>query len=67
MALKISRDEHGYIKVVETFITFTDTTVKTVLYDMENKRSKVNDCPWYDMTQGSIDWVNKYYIPKLNT
>lgn len=66
MALEISRDENGYIKVIERIFSWTGTEIKVVLYDMENNRSKVNNDPWYDMTQGSIDWVNKYYIPKLN-
>lgn len=63
--LNISKTEDGLIKVVETLPGWNKTDVKTVLYDLENKKSKVNNDPWYDMTQSSIDWVNKYYLPKV--
>ena len=63
--LDITRDENGYISVKETICDWFDTGVKVVLYDIQNKRSKVNDCPWYPMTDSSVDWVDKYYIPKL--
>lgn len=32
---------------------------------MKNKRYKVNDNPWYPMTDDYFEHVNKYYIPKL--
>ena len=63
--LKITKEEN-IIKVVEILPSFTDTSVKTVLYDMENKKKKVADDPWYPMTQSDIDWVIKYYLPKVN-
>ena len=63
--LEYSKTEEGYIKVVEKLMSFTDTKVSTVLYDLENKKSKVNNDPWYPMTQSAIDWVNKYYLPKV--
>lgn len=63
--LYITKDENGYIRVNETLYGWFDNNVKVILYDMKNKRSKVNNDPWYPMTNISVDWVNKYYIPKL--
>lgn len=63
--LEFERTKEGYVKVTEKLITWNKTEIKTVLYDMENKRSKVNNDPWYNMTESSINWVNKYYVPKL--
>lgn len=63
--LNITKDENGYIRVEETLCGWLDSHVKVVLYDMENKRSKVNNNSWYPMTDSSVDWVKKYYIPKL--
>lgn len=62
--LKITK-EGNIIKVVETLPSWTRTDVRTILYDMENKKKKVADDPWYPMTQSDIDWVTKYYLPKV--
>lgn len=62
--LKITK-EGNYIKVIETLHGWYNTNVNTILYDLQNKKSKVNDNPWYDMTPSAIDWVQKYYLPKL--
>ena len=59
--LTIFKTEEGYIKVIEKLHSWTKTEVRTVLYDLHKKKSKVNDNPWYDMTESSIAWVNKYY------
>ena len=62
--LKITKEEN-IIKVVEISPSFIYTDTTTVLYDMENKKKKVADDPWYPMTQSDIDWVTKYYLPKV--
>ena len=61
--LNITR-EGNIIKVIETTYSFTDAQTTTILYDLNNYRSKVNNDPWRDMSQSSIDWVLKYYLPK---
>lgn len=60
--LKITKEEN-IIKVVEQLVDFN---VRIIQYDMENKKKKVDDDPWYPMTQNDIDWVTKYYLPKVN-
>lgn len=60
--LKITKEEN-IIKVVERLVDFN---VRIIQYDMENKKKKVADDPWYPMTQSDIDWVIKYYLPKVN-
>lgn len=62
--LKITKEEN-IIKVVETLCSWHHTDVRTILYDMANKKKKVDDDPWYPMTQRDIDWVTKYYLPKV--
>lgn len=62
--LKVTKDK-DFIKVTEEFHSWNSAEVNTVLYDLKNKRSKYNDDPWYDMSQSAIDWVKKYYLPKL--
>lgn len=64
MALKITK-EGNIIKVVETLCSWHHTNVTTILYDMENKKKKGGNDPWYPMTQSDIDWVTKYYLPKV--
>lgn len=63
--LDITKDENGYIRVKETLYGWFDSNVKVIFYDMKNKRCKLNNDPWYPMTDSCVDWVNKYYIPKL--
>lgn len=61
--LHITRKDN-VIKVVETISGFTDTKINTILYDIENKKKKMNNETWREMNTSDIDWVNKYYIPK---
>lgn len=61
--LHITRKDN-VIKVVETILSFTDTKINTILYDIENKKKKMNNETWREMNTSDIDWVNKYYIPK---
>ena len=63
--LDITRDENGYIKVISKLPTWNETQVDTILYDMKNKRKRINNDAWYPMTPSCVEWVNKYYIPKL--
>ena len=62
--LQISKEDN-IIKVMETIPTWTMTDVNVVFYDMENKRKKVNNDPWYPMSKSCIEWVEKYYLPKV--
>jgi len=62
--LQISKEDN-IIKVIETRPTWTMTDVNVVFYDMENKRKKVNNDPWYPMSKSCIKWVEKYYLPKV--
>lgn len=62
--LQISKEDN-IIKVIETRPTWTMTDVNVVFYDMENKRKKVNNDPWYPMSKSCIEWVEKYYLPKV--
>lgn len=62
--LQISKEDN-IIKVIETTPTWTMTDVNVVFYDMENKRKKVNNDPWYPMSKSCIEWVEKYYLPKV--
>lgn len=59
--LKITKEEN-IIKVAEQLVDFN---VRIIQYDMQNKKKKVDDDPWYPMTQSDIDWVTKYYLPKV--
>ena len=63
--LEYSKTEEGYIKVTEKLMSFTDTKISTVLYDLENKRKKLNKEDWRQMNQSDINWVTKYYLPKV--
>lgn len=62
--LQVSKEDN-IIKVMETIPTWTMTDVNVVFYDMENKRKKVNNDPWYPMSKSCIEWVEKYYLPKV--
>ena len=50
------------IKVLEQLVDFN---TRIIQYDMQDKKKKVDDDPWYPMTQSDIDWVTKYYLPKV--
>ena len=58
--------ENNIIKVVEKIPTWTTTEIRVILYDMENKQKKVCNDPWYKMTESDIEWVEKYYLPKVS-
>jgi hypothetical protein len=64
MALKITK-EGNLIKVVETTHSWHETKTNVVLYNLSEKRSKINNDPWYEMTDTAIEWVMKYYLPKV--
>lgn len=64
--LQISKEDN-IIKVIETIPTWTMTDVNVVFYDMKNKRKKVNNDPWYPMSKSCIEWVEKYYLPKVES
>lgn len=64
--LQISKEDN-IIKVMETIPTWTMTDVNVVFYDMKNKRKKVNNDPWYPMSKSCIEWVEKYYLPKVES
>ena len=66
MALRIDRTPEGYIRVVETLMSFMGTDVKVILYDMENNKKKVNDNNWCEMNKSCREWVVKYYLPKVS-
>lgn len=61
--LHITRKDN-VVKVVETISGFTDAKINTILYDIENKKKKMNNETWREMNTSDIDWVNKYYVPK---
>lgn len=63
--LKVTKDENGYIKVEEQIPEWFGTDCSTTLYDLENQRSKYNDDPWYKLTDSAMQYVQKYYVLKL--
>lgn len=65
MTLNIDRTTEGYIRVIDTSISFTDTNVNIILYDMNKALKKVNNNDWCKMDERTRDWVKKYYIPKV--
>lgn len=56
--LKVTKDK-DFIKVTKTLYGWSDTSVKTILYDLVNKKNKCNDNPWYDMSQSGINLCYK--------
>ena len=62
----ITKDENGYIQVVKTEISFYKKRKTTTTYDLENKRFKTYYGDWQPMTQQDIEFVEKYYVAKLN-
>lgn len=64
MALKITK-EGNLIKVVETIHSWRETQTNVVLYNLSEKTSKINNSPWYKMTDTAIEWVMEYYLPKV--
>ena len=64
MTLKVTK-EGNLIKVVETTHCWNETKTNIVLYNLSEKTSKINNDPWYEMTDSAIQWVMKYYLPKV--
>lgn len=56
------KKEGSIIKVLERL---PDFSVRVIQYDMQNKKKKVDDDPWYPMDDSCITWVEKYYLPKV--
>lgn len=65
--VKLSDD---ILEVKGCYLSFCGTTYDYHYYDIKKwKKSlagKKNDTPMYDMTKEEIEWVTKYYIPKIN-
>lgn len=56
----------GYIlQVTEKTMGWTSTDIKIVEYNIKTWESRVEPDNFRAMTQSSIDWVNKYYVPKV--
>lgn len=57
------------LEVTETLIGWNSTKVTFWYYDIKNwlksSHGKANEVPTRPMDQGSIDWVQKYYLPKV--
>lgn len=66
LAYKLTGD---VLEVTETLIGWNDTKVTFWYYDVANwvksSHGKANEVPTRPMSQGSIDWVKKYYLPKV--
>ena len=65
MALKIDKTPEGYISVIENIMSFMDIKSNIILYDMNKRQKKVNDNDWCEMDLNTVDWVIKYYLPKV--
>lgn len=66
MALTVKMESTSVMRVDEILPGYMTTEHLTVRYDFVNMKKKVNDENWREMTQRDLDWVNKYYLPKLN-
>jgi len=72
--LNINWITNNIIEVEEIIFGFIkDTSGKYVYYDIKNNRKymhpqgkKSSTFIWQDMTTREIEWVKKYYLPKLN-
>ena len=53
------------LQVTEKIMGFTSTDVKIVEYNIKKWESRVQPDNFRAMTQSSIDWVKKYYLPKV--
>ena len=65
MALKIDKTPEGYVRVIENIMSFMDIKSNIILYDMNKRQKKVNDNDWCEMDLNTVDWVIKYYLPKV--
>lgn len=57
--------EGNILKVTQTIHGWKNTSTQTSEYNIETWQSRCNNDPWSPMVQGSIDWVKKYYFPKV--
>lgn len=53
------------LEVEELILTFTETKKNIVQYNIRNWEARVNNEPFQPMTEGSIQWVKKHYLPKV--
>ena len=53
------------LQVTEKIMGFTSTDIKIVEYNIKTWESRVQPDNFRAMTQSSIDWVKKYYLPKV--
>jgi hypothetical protein len=57
------------LEVREDILSFTDTQTTYFYYDIKNwlvsRYGKKNDKPTEPCNKQSIDWVKKYYLPKV--
>lgn len=65
----VKRDDKGLLVVVENFLTFHDTTQRTWKFNTEHwwrtLSGKETEIPVSPMSDIEIEWVKKYYLPKL--
>lgn len=61
--------KNNVLEVIETIHGWKETKVSHWYYDIESwkvsSHGKQGDIPDRPMTQNSIDWVKKYYLPKV--
>ena len=53
------------LQVTEKIMGWTSTDIKIVEYNIKTWESRVQPDNFRAMTQSSINWVNKYYLPKI--
>lgn len=64
MTLKITK-EGNLIKIVETIRSRHETKTNVVLYNLSEKTSKINNNPWHEITDTTVQWIMEYYLPKV--
>jgi hypothetical protein len=69
MALHITRDERGYLRVVEIVISAYETKRTFWYYDtdrwLRTVRGVAGEEPTLPMVGSEIMWVKRYYLPRL--
>ena len=67
--LEIRRDPRGYLEVKVTTMSWTKYTIRYCYYDTEkwlrSSFGNQNDVPDKTLNEEEIEWVKKYYLPKL--
>ena len=53
------------LEVTETTFTFTSTSKNVTEYNINTWESRTNKDPFVPMTESSINWVKKHYLPKV--